>query len=121
MLNKDIEKLYYGIQSLRARSDFRAPARVSFTLVRGSRSLLPLVQDCEEARKVVLEELGTPAENGQYQVTEENLGKVKDEFNSIENIDVPVELPRLKLEDIEKLDLSIQEAEALEILLEEDG
>lgn len=120
MLNKDIETLYYGIQSLRARDDLRAPARVSFTLVRGARSLLPLVQDCEEARRVVLEELGTPAKNGQYQIPSENLEKVKAQFEDIENIDVPVELPHLRLEEMESLNLSIQEAEALELLLEEE-
>lgn len=118
MLNKDIINLYQGIQSLKNRDDLRVPARVSFTLVRGARSLLPLVEDYNDARKIVLEQLGTLNDDGSYNIPNESLDKLNQEFNDIDNIDVPVDLQHIKFEDIENLDLSIQEAEALELILE---
>lgn len=120
MTNKEIETLYTGIQSLRERADLRLPARVSFTLIRGNRILLPLVQDQIEARSQILEKYGKPIGNGQYQIPPENTNKVTTEIKNLEEIDISVELPKLKMKDLEDLDLSLAEAEALYLLLEEE-
>lgn len=120
MTNKNIEVLYNGIQNLRERNVF-VPARVSFTLVRGSRILLPLVEDSAEAKRAILEKFGVPIENGQYKIPAESIDIVMQELQAIDNIDVPVELPHINMKDIEDLDLSIQETEALELILEEES
>lgn len=120
MTNKNIEILYNGIQNLRERN-IRVPARVSFTLVRGARTLLPLVEDSAEAKRAILEQFGTPVENGQYKIPTENIDTVMQELQAIDDIDVPVELPHISMKDIENLDLSIQETEALDLILEEES
>lgn len=118
MTNKNIETLYNGIQSLRER-DIHVPARVSFTLVRGARALLPLVEDSANAKREVLNQLGIPIENGRYRIPAESVDAVMKELNDIDDIDVPVDLPYINMEDVENLELSMQETEALDLIIKE--
>lgn len=122
MLNKDLVQIYDNLYRLRECSDIRFPAKVSFCIMRNIKILLPTVEAFEFARTTILQTYGAPAEDkpGFYKIDDDKIDAAMQELTNLENIDIKVEFQKIKLQDIESLNLSIQDMDALYPMLEEE-
>ena len=121
MLNKDIITTYTNLASLRESSQQRFPARVSFAITRNIRLLQPIVEDFDASRRELILQYGTPTgEDDQYIIND--IPAFNKEASDLENADTEVNLTKINISDIESLDLTVQEMDALyPMIREEEG
>ena len=119
MTNKDILSCFEGLQKLRQATDRRLPARTSFAIVRNIKTLQPIVDDFRESYQELLDKYGEPIENDQYQIKPENVTIFNDELNNLYNLDIDLDIVKIKFSDIENLDFSLEETEALYFMMED--
>lgn len=119
MLNKDIVTMYRGLTSLASDLETKLPAKVSFAIVRNIKLLTPIVEDIDFARQSVAATYGIEAEDG-YSIPEQQIDTVNQELTAIAETEVDVPIVKVKMSDIENLNISVGIAEALEFMIEEE-
>ena len=122
VLNRDIITMYQGLQQLASNEGMRLPARVSFAVVRNLKILIPIIEDIDMARQSIAETYGTlDVDNPtQYRIPENNRDTVNQELDAIMETEVDVPLVKIKMTEIEDLNISIAMAEALMFMVEEE-
>ena len=119
MLNKDIVTMYRGLTSLASDLETKLPAKVSFAIVRNIKLLTPIVEDIDFARQSVAATYGEEVEGG-YSIPEQQIDTVNQELTAIAETEVDVPIVKVKMSDIENLNISVGIAEALEFMIEEE-
>lgn len=122
VLNRDIITMYQGLSQLASNEGMRLPARVSFAVVRNLKMLIPIIEDIDIARQSIAETYGTlDVDNPtQYRIPENNRDTVNQELDAIMETEVDVPLVKIKMTEIEDLNISIAMAEALMFMVEEE-
>lgn len=122
VLNRDIITMYQGLSQLASNEEMRLPARVSFAVVRNLNVLIPIIKDIDMARQSIAETYGTlDVDNPtQYRIPENNRDTVNQELDAIMETEVDVPLVKIKMTEIEDLNISIAMAEALMFMVEEE-
>lgn len=122
VLNRDIITMYQGLSQLALNEGMRLPARVSFAVVRNLKMLIPIIEDIDMARQSIAETYGTlDVDNPtQYRIPENNRDTVNQELDAIMETEVDVPLVKIKMTEIEDLNISIAMAEALMFMVEEE-
>lgn len=122
VLNRDIITMYQGLSQLASNEGMRLPARVSFAVVRNLKMLIPIIEDIDMARQSIAETYGTlDVDNPtQYRIPENNRDTVNQELDAIMETEVDVPLVKIKMTEIEDLNISIAMAEALMFMVEEE-
>lgn len=118
MKNQEILTCFEGLQKLRQAADRRLPARASFAIVRNIKTLQPIVDDFRESYQSLLDRYAEPIENDQYQVKAENIQEFNNELDNLYNLDINLEIVKIKFSDIEDFDFSLEETEALYFMME---
>lgn len=119
MLNKDIISTFEGLQNLRQAANRRLPARTSFAIVRNSKILQPIVEDIQAAYNELIMKYAEPVEEDKFRVKQENMKDFTTELNSLYNLDTDIQIVKIKFADIENLELSLEEIEALYFMIED--
>lgn len=119
MLNKDIVTMYRGLTSLASDLETKLPAKVSFAIVRNIKLLTPIVEDIDFARQSVAATYGVEVDGG-YSILEQQIDTVNQELAAIAETEVDVPIVKVKMSDIENLNISVGIAEALEFMIEEE-
>lgn len=122
VLNRDIIIMYQGLSQLASNDEMRLPARVSFAVARNLKMLIPIIEDIDMARQSIAETYGTlDIDNPtQYCIPENNRDTVNQELDAIMETEVSVPLVKIKMTEIEDLNISIAMAEALMFMVEEE-
>lgn len=122
VLNRDIIIMYQGLSQLASNDEMRLPARVSFAVARNLKMLIPIIEDIDMARQSIAETYGTlDIDNPtQYHIPENNRDTVNQELDAIMETEVNVPLVKIKMIEIEDLNISIAMAEALMFMVEEE-
>lgn len=122
VLNRDIIIMYQGLSQLASNDEMRLPARVSFAVARNLKMLIPIIEDIDMARQSIAETYGTlDVDNPtQYRIPENNRDIVNQELDAIMETEVDVPLVKIKMTEIEDLNISIAMAEALMFMVEEE-
>ena len=119
MKNQEILTCFEGLQKLRQAADRRLPARTSFAIVRNIKTLQPIVEDFQDAYKELLVKYAIPIDGDRYQVKEENIATFNTELENLQNLEVDFQIIKIKFSDIENLDFSLDETEALYFMMED--
>lgn len=119
MLNKDIVTMYRGLTSLASDLETKLPAKVSFAIVRNIKLLTPIVEDIDFARQSVAATYGVEVDGG-YSIPGQQIDTVNQELTAIAETEVDVPIVKVKMSDIENLNISVGIAEALEFMIEEE-
>lgn len=120
MLNKDIVTMYRGLTSLASDLETKLPAKVSFAIVRNIKLLTPIVEDIDFARQSVAATYGVEVDGGGYSIPEQQIDTVNQELTAIAETEIDVPIVKVKMSDIENLNISVGIAEALEFMIEEE-
>lgn len=114
--NSEIIELYKGLNDIINSYSFRA--RACFALVKSKNRLKPIIENLEETRKSILENLadkddkGAPIiVNGSYSVSDK--AKLSDELSELFNAKEDIELEKVFIDDISDVVISGKHAEIL--------
>lgn len=120
MINKKIMENYEKLCELRERSTTRFPARVSFAIVRNIKTLQSIYEDIIAVRLEILQKYGDPADEPGYFSPKIGKEKVmKEELDSIDKAETPInQIQYISFSDIENLDLSIADMDALSFMVD---
>ena len=123
MKNKEIMTIYEGLQKARSDTNIKFSARTTFIIVCNIKMLEPIIEALVESKNELLQKFGTPqASNpGSYFIPEENRVVLSKELETLDSMDTEVKFQKIKWEDIEDLNLSIQIMEALYPMIEEEN
>lgn len=119
MTNKEVMETYEKLCELRERSTTRFPAKVSFAIVRNIREMQPIYEDIITTRLEVLQKYGDPTDEPGY--FSPKIGKekiMKEELDAINNIEPSIIINMIMFSDIENLDLSIADMDALSFMVD---
>lgn len=125
MINKDIETNYVQLASLKDNNVIKFSSRVAFAIVRNIKILQPIYQDIITTRHAIVKKYGTlvsqDAERGDYYDfgSEEKLEEVMQELKALDEVETSVDIQKIKFSDIEDINLSIEEMNALYFMLDE--
>lgn len=121
MTNKEIIQIYNNLSILREHN-IQFPAKISFIITQNIRKIQSIFEDCEIEKMNIGRQHGTPTPGkwGTYDIPDESMEKVQQELDDLLNLEHDIQFLKIKLKDIEHLQLSIQDMEALYPMLEED-
>ena len=119
MKNSDIMSCYEGLTNLRKVANRRLPARTSFAIIRNLKTLQPIVEDIQTAYNELVLKYAEPVEEGQYKVKPGCLEDFNREATNLYNVDTEVSIVKIKFSEIENLDFTLNETEALYFIIEE--
>lgn len=96
------------------------PVRIGFAIQKNFSTLLTLAKEIETSRMKICEEYGK-VENGNdyYTFSPDVIDIVNEEFNDLFTIEQDVNIKMVNLKDIEKLELTMLQIEALMFMIEE--
>lgn len=119
MLNKDAYEIYVGLSQI---NNLNIPARVAFALVRNKKLLEPIVQTYVEVKDNLLRTYGIEDENepGKFTIPPEKVEQFSTELTGLNYEDNEVLLQKIRMSDIESLNLSLQMMETLYPMIEEE-
>lgn len=116
LTTRDIVRLYNTINKIAEKQDLnKAPVDVKFLLVRNARAIEQICMEFEEARRVLLVENSSPAEDnsGNRQATAEQVKYINGEIAKLEQIEVEVAVNPISLYQLDSLNLDIKEINGL--------
>ena len=119
MKNSDIMSCYEGLQSLRQAANRRLPARTSFAIIRNLKTLQPIVEDIQTAYNELITKYAEPVEGDRYQVKSGCLQDFNREATNLYSVDTEVSIVKIKFSEIENLDFTLSETEALYFMIED--
>lgn len=119
MLNKDIITMYCGLESLASDPDTKLPAKVSFAIVRNIKTLAPIVEDINSTRQSIAQTYGVKIDD-KYSIPEQYIDTVNQELTGVAETEVDVPIVKIKMSDIENLNISVAVAEGLDFMIEEE-
>ncbi len=115
MTNKGIVELYNGLTELKENKEMRFPARTTYAIVVNLKAIEHIVEAIVETKEAVLQRFGTEEQDnpGNYYIPPENRKDMIAEMEKIDMIENKVTFQYIQWEDIENLELSVSEMEAL--------
>lgn len=96
------------------------PIKVGFALLQNIKILEPIYSSIDTLRQNLILANGTQTEDGMVNVPKDKLEEVNKELTILGNEESEVKLRKIKLQDIENLELSLEELIKIEILIEEE-
>lgn len=121
MKNQDIMAAYEGLNSLRKAATQRLPARVSFAVIRNMKLFQPIVEDIQTTYNELITRYAVPieGENNQFKVKDEFLDTFNKEMKDLYTTETDLPIVKIKFSDIEALDFSLSETEALYFMIDD--
>lgn len=121
MTNKEITQIYSGLVELRESSTANFPTKVSYAIIRNIKILEPLVEINISMKNDLLRKYGVPNQDGTFYISEEVSNDFSKEINEINALEVnPIDFYTIKYSDIEDINLSIKEMDALFFMIVEE-
>lgn len=121
MTNAEIYELNNRLNSVFQNETRYLPAKVNYFIIKNKAVISNLATEIEEARgNVIIQygELEDPA-TGQYTFTEESRLKANQELADLLNIEQEVQISKVKIDDLEGLEFTPQQMQALLFMIEE--
>ena len=116
------EEIYFINQQLNKifeESHQYLPAKVNFYIQKNKKQIMDLAMEIEQARINIIQNFGEHAEENKYFIPDENITLAQKELNDLLNITQEIEVYTISLDDIENLQFTLPQMEALMFMIEE--
>lgn len=116
------EEIYFINQQLNKifeESHQYLPAKVNFYIQKNKKQIMDLAMEIEQARINIIQNFGEHAEENKYFIPDENITLAQKELNDLLNIVQEIEVYTISLDDIENLQFTLPQMEALMFMIEE--
>ena len=119
LTNKEIANTYPILFELK-NGGKAFPVKVSYAIARNLKTLKSIAEDIDPLRLSILEKYGTLQEdNNSYLIPPENKDIVIKELEDLDSVENDIKIYTIKLEQLDGYDLSVEEMEALDFMLED--
>ncbi len=121
LTNNKIYNYAINLSKVFNTGDQYLPAKVNFFIQKNKKMLIALGADIEEARIAILSNYGELAKDGvTYNFTVENANHANQELNDLLEIEQEVAISKIKLSDLNGLDFTVEQMQAIMFMIEED-
>ena len=100
--------------------DQKLPVKAAFKLGRFVKALNDVYESLEEQRVALVEKYGTKLEDGSHKVTGEAVIQFQTEFGELLQVDAEVSTEPVTMDMLDKIELTVMEALALEPFMVEE-
>lgn len=121
MTNAEIYGLAEALNSAFNMEERYLPARINYFISKNKNILSQLAEDIEKVRKDIIMQYGTISEDGEKaDFTPESMKAANQELADLLNVKQDVTISTIKLSELDKLDFSPKQMQALLFMIEED-
>lgn len=120
MTNAEIYGLSQALSSAFNMEEKYFPARVNYFIQKNKNNLALMTESIESVRGDIIRQYGTMDENEKIVFTDENLKTANKELEELLNVSQDVVISTIKLSDLENLDFTPKQMQALLFMIEED-
>lgn len=119
LTNKEIANIYPVLFELK-NSGKAFPVKVAYAIVRNLKTLRAIAEDIDSLRISILEKYGRLQEgDNTYLILPENKDIAIKELNELDDVENDIKIYTIKLEQLDGYDLTVEEMEALDFMLED--
>ena len=113
--------MYDKLSGLMEKSVKDLPVKIAYPIVRNYRQLQSIMQDIQSMRQQIIDKYGKPSPDreGFYIAKEGYEEQFKEEIEELDEVDNDIKICKIKFEDLEPLELSLQELDALYFMIDE--
>ena len=120
MTNAEIYGLSQALSSAFNMEEKYFPARVNYFIQKNKNNLALMTESIESVRGDIIRQYGTMDENEKIIFTEANLTAANKELEELLNVSQEVTISTIKLSDLDSLDFTPKQMQALLFMIEED-
>ena len=120
MTNAEIYGLSQALSSAFNMEEKYFPARVNYFIQKNKNNLALMTESIESVRGDIIRQYGTMDENEKIVFTDEKLKTANKELEELLNVSQDVVISTIKLSDLENLDFTPKQMQALLFMIEED-
>lgn len=122
MTNQEIYLTFQNLYRLRECDSMRFPARVSFAIIHNMKQLAPIVSAYEDTKTLLLQENGSPSDEqaNTFIISPDKISYVTQELSALDSLEVEVSIQKIKMSDLDGLELSLQDMDALYFMIDEE-
>ena len=123
MTNKQIYSLYDNLSFLMKDCTKNLPVKIAYPIVRNYKQFYDIMQDLQIMRQQIIDKYGKPSleKEGYYIAKEGYEDQFKNEIQGLDEIDNDIKIYKIKFKDLEPLELSLQDLDALYFMIEDEG
>lgn len=119
LTNKEIANIYPVLFELK-NGGKSFPVKVAYAIARNFKTLRGIAEDIDPLRISILEKYGKLQEgDNTYLIPPENKDIAIKELNELDDVENDIKIYTIKLEQLDGYDLTIEEMEALDFMLED--
>ena len=111
-INKQLNKTFEDSQQY-------LPAKVNFYIQKNKKKIAELAQEIEIARAEIIKNFGEQKEDQKYYIPQDKIQEAQQELLDLLNIQQEIEVFTISLNDIENLQFTLPQMEALMFMIEE--
>ena len=111
-INKQLNKTFEDSQQY-------LPAKVNFYIQKNKKKIAELAQEIEIARAEIIKNFGEQKEDQKYYIPQDKIQEAQQELFDLLNIQQEIEVFTISLDDIENLQFTLPQMEALMFMIEE--
>ena len=121
MTNQEILEIYSNLNKAFENNDKYIPVKIGFLIQNNKNKLFSLATEIEISRIKICENYGKLSKDEEYYIfSEENQEKFVKELNDLLKIEQNVDIKKIKLKDIEDLEFTLEQIDALMFMIEEE-
>lgn len=119
MTNLEIYNIATKLADAFSDTQQKFPVKMNFFLQKNKKTFIDLAREIEESRLLIARTYGTLTDEGNYNVTAENVATAKEELNELFNIEQDVHVAKISFDDLDpNMELTAAQMEALMFMIE---
>lgn len=120
-LNEELYQYFVDLnQEILLQENLIFPVKVNFYIQKNKNILIPLIQELEESRKLIVSRHGEQLpETGEYKIHPDEMEQTVEELNKLFSLRQEVNFYKIKLSDLENMSLTMPQMNALMFMIEE--
>ena len=123
ILNKNILKYYEQLKQVFENDIKYLPARVAFIIIKNKLLLNQLSEEIYDMKNQIIKKYGTLKDENEeiYNIPSELLQSAQKELDDLLEVEQNIHILKLKFSDIENLEFTFNQMEAIMFMIEEDN
>lgn len=120
MTNAEIYGLSQALNLTFNNEERYLPARINYFISKNKNNLALIVESIEKVRKDIIIQYGNISENNEISFSDSNIKKANEELEDLLNVSQEIDVALVKLSDLNGLDFTPKQMQALLFMIEED-
>lgn len=120
MKNGEVIELFEGLEKLAQDPDIKFKTKVAYVIARNRDKIRSAANTIYNLRQKIISEYGVIEPNGDVTIAKDKISLVNQEIDELMNLESDVEIRKVKIEDLDDIELSLENMRGLVHMLEGD-